>query len=76
MKIQTTLEKVNTGLQAIQNKGGKVDIEKSGGTVRIQGVYAKFNFNQSTKELSVSIIDKPWLVSEEYIEEKIKDYFN
>ena len=74
MKIQTTLKKVNEGLELIQQEGGKVDIDGGGGRVQIQGVDATFEFDEGV--LTVQINDKPWLASDSMIENEIKKFFN
>ena len=73
MRIQTTLEKVNEGLALIQQKGGDVDVDGSGGRVQISGVDASFSFDDGV--LTVQINDKPWLASESMIESEIKKFF-
>lgn len=75
MEIITTMEKVNDGIEELKENGGEV-LMKSGsiGQVSIQGVDAKFSFSNGI--LTVLITDKPWLVSQEYVEEKIREYFN
>jgi len=75
MKIKTTFEKVNEGLRTIQKNGGRVAISGSGGSVSIQGVKARFHFDQDTDILQVVIDDKPWLASNAMIEEKISEFF-
>lgn len=74
MKIETTQEKVNEGINEIESNGGSVDRDEQ--VVRIQGVVAEYGFNKETGILIVNILDKPWLASESMIEGKIQEYFS
>lgn len=75
MQISTTLERLNEGIGELRKNGGAVVVNGSNGTVNIQGVTADFSFDHDSEVLTVKIIDKPWLVSDSMIEEKIKEYF-
>ena len=75
MKIKTTLDKVNEGLNLIQKKGGSVRVQDTKGSVSISGVEARFSFDVDTDILTVVIDDKPWLASESMIEGKIREFF-
>lgn len=73
MKIETTIENVNNGLKEIRNSGGDVDGDSESGSVSIKGVEARFAFNGEI--LTVAIDSTPFLVSESYVEDKIREYF-
>lgn len=73
MTITTTLEKVNNGLEKIRGAGGLVSVDGNKGKASIKGVDARFSFDNGV--LSVQIIEVPFLVSEEFVEEKIKEFF-
>lgn len=75
MRINTTLEKLNEGIETIRKNGGRVGIDGSSGSVSIQGVIASFDFDQESGVLNVRIMDKPWLASEGMIEDKIQEFF-
>lgn len=48
--------------------------EFSNWNIKIKWVEVNYDINWQIVE--IEIIDKPWLVSESYIEEKIREYFN
>lgn len=73
MKIRTSIENVKNGLQDIIREGGDVRGDSGGGSVSIQGVEARYAFSEGI--LTVVIDDTPFLVSESYVEEKIREYF-
>ena len=75
MKIKTTLEKVNVAVDEIRANGGSVRINGTAGSFSIRGVEGRFNFSEGDGVLTVAIDDKPWLASEEMIEEKVRDFF-
>ncbi len=79
MRIQTTADKINKGLDKITSEGGRSNLQQDGdkvtGQVSVKGVKASWKFNTSTNLLEVSITDKPWLVSESYVEDEIKKFF-
>jgi len=75
MKIKTTMEKVNEGLNLIQEGGGRVEVNGTAGNVSISGVEARFLFDLDTDILTVVIDDKPWLASDSMIEGKIREFF-
>ena len=75
MEILTTQEKVDEGLEELKENGGEVIMTgDASGEVSIQGVDAKFNYIGGI--LNIIITDKPWVVSEEYVEDKIRKYFD
>lgn len=76
MKIKTTIDKVNYGLNLIIREGGSVLVEETAGSVSISGVEARFHFDIDTDILTVVIDDKPLLASESMIEDKIKEFFS
>lgn len=73
MRIQTTLEKVNTAIDFIRERGGTVRVNGNSGKLYISGVEAGFSFSDGI--LIVEIYDKPWLASKEMIEREIKKFF-
>ena len=73
MIIQTTIEKVNEGIEELNANGGTAFFQNNRGSVSIQGVDAEFDFDDGI--LTINILDKPFLVSEEYVEDKIREYF-
>ena len=74
MRIKTTEEKVNEGLKELKANGAIVETSGNSGGVAIQGVEALYKFEEGI--LSITITDKPWLVSEDFVEGKIRSYFN
>lgn len=75
MQIHTTLEKVNNAITAIRDNGGRVVVNGSKGSVDVKGVSGRFEFDQDTGILIFSITDKPFLVSTEFVESKIREFF-
>lgn len=75
MKIKTTMDKVNEGLNLIRKEGGDVEVNGMAGNVSVSGVEARFLFDIDTDILTVVIDDKPWLASESMIEGKIREFF-
>jgi hypothetical protein len=74
MKINTTAEKVNAGLTELRDNGASVRVYDDGsGQVSVQGVSATFQYEDGV--LTVTIADKPWMVSQEYVENKIRSFF-
>ena len=69
MKIETTQEKVDQGVQELKDAGGSV----TSNSVSFKGVEANYSFEDGI--LTVRITDKPWLASMEYVEGEIKKYF-
>lgn len=76
IKIKTTFDKVNEGLNLIKRQGGDVYSKDTAGSVSISGVEARYSFDIGTEILTVAIDDKPWLASDSMIEDKIREFFN
>ncbi len=76
MKIEATQEKVSSAMDKIRDAGGTVSGNDSGGIVCIKGVEARFAFDPYIGELTITIIDKPWLVSESFVEDEIRKFFS
>jgi hypothetical protein len=76
IKIKTTESKVYAGIKKLRESGADVWTQGMGGTVSVQGVEAGYFFDKETSILTITITEKPWLVSEEFIEGKIRSYFN
>jgi len=75
MKIKASMKKVNEALNKISDVGS-VTVNGSGGKVSVKGVDANFSFDESSEELTITITDKPWLVSESFVEDEIRKFFN
>lgn len=75
MKVNATVEQVNQGIRELGEAGAEVSIndDQTSGEVSVKGVRASFTFNDGT--LTVNVLDKPWLVSVEYVESEIRGYF-
>lgn len=76
MKIETTESEVYKGIKKLRESGAEVYTNGMGGKVSVQGVKADYYFDKDINILSIKITDKPWLVSLDYVEQKIKEYFN
>ena len=72
MKIEATQEKVANAMARIRQAGGTVRSR----SVSVQGVDANYSFDSSKEELTIRITDKPWLVSESFVEGEIKKFFS
>jgi len=75
MEIKASLEKVNEAIGKIREVGTAI-IKNSRGSVCVKDVEADFSFDQSTEILTVTITNKPWLVSKSYVEEEIRKFFS
>ena len=74
MKIKATLGKLNEALSKIQDVGSvKLDGQKW--SFRVKWVEWRFAYDQQSEILTIVIDDKPWLASEEMIEDEIKKFF-
>ncbi len=64
---------IQEALKKVQN-----EVEKNWGTMYenwLEVKWVKIKFEVDWNNISIKILDKPWLVSESYIEEKIREYF-
>jgi len=75
MKIKASMKKVNEALNKISDVGS-VSVNGSDGKVSVKGVDANFSFDENAEELTITITDKPWLVSESFVEDEIRKFFN
>lgn len=64
--IKETMSKVE---KEIKNNGGSF----TNRNISVKGV--KLEYRVDWQEVTIWIIDKPWLVSDSYIEDKIREYF-
>jgi len=74
MEIRATLEEVQEGLEKLETIGSVETLDGTEGRVSVNGVEAHFIFEDDI--LTIKIIDKPFFISESYIEGEIKKYFN
>ena len=69
--------RVNWDLQKVF-KNVQNEVEKNWGTMYknwLEVKWVKVKFQVDWNDIYIEILDKPWLVSESYIEEKIREYF-
>lgn len=77
MKIQATLDQVNSALRRIGQVGDvRLNSDAGAGSFQAKGVRGRFSFDQASETLEIAIDDKPFLASTEMIEEKIREFFN
>lgn len=74
MQIKTTESKIAEGIERIKQEGGKVFGTTEHGSVSIRGVEAHFTFQKGI--LGVRITETPFLVSEDFVEDKIRKFFS
>jgi len=69
--VKWDIQKILTNVQK--------EVEKNWGTMYtnwLEVKWVKIKFQTDWNNVFVQILDKPWLVSESYIEEKVREYFN
>lgn len=71
--IKTTAEKVNEAIERLK-EDGEISVRGNTGEFEVMGVSGRYMYELG--ELNIVIDDKPWLISDEYVEQKIRDYFN
>jgi hypothetical protein len=74
MKIKATVDKANEALAKIQ-QAGSLSMTDNKGSFSVKGVVGRFSYDSEAEELTVVIDDKPWLVSQDYVESEIRNFF-
>ena len=75
MYISTTVKKMREGVAKLKAKGATFREDGEYTEVEVSGVGAKYKYNPDTSELFVVITEVPFLVSESFVEDKIREFF-
>lgn len=73
MKIKATKQKAEEALEKL-NRAGSVYFDGTNGSFSVKGVDGRFKYGDEI--LTIVIDDKPFFVSEEYVESEIREFFN